>query len=863
MDIGTVSNIDINQEMRSSYLDYAMSVIVARALPDARDGLKPVHRRILYAMYDMGIRPGTPHRKSARIVGEVLGKYHPHGDSAVYDSMVRMAQEFSMRYMLVDGQGNFGSIDGDSAAAMRYTEARLASIAMELLQDIDKNTVEFVPNFDETLTQPDVLPARLPNLLLNGTSGIAVGMATNIPPHNLHELCDALIYMVDRQDDIDDVTLDELMEFVKGPDFPTAGMIMGTEGIRNAYATGRGRVLMRGVAEIEPIPNASGDRMQINIKELPFMVNKSLLIERIAELVRKGVITEISDLRDSSDRNGISVVVELKRGTQPRKVLNQLYKHTALQSTFGVQLLALVDQQPRLLSLKRALQIHIDHRVDVLTRRTRFELDKAEKRQHILAGYLIALGDIDAVIETIRAADSADDAREDLIRIFGLTEAQAIAILDLQLRRLAALERQRIQDEYDEITLHIDYLRGLLENKNLILGLIRDDLESLKSDFGDERRTQIMPDAGDFNMEDLIKDENVFVSITRRGYVKRTPVSAYRRQARGGKGLIGMSTREADELEHLFVAGTHNTILFFSDRGKVYAIKAYEIPELDRTAKGISLMNILPLSPEEKITAALPVSDFEDAEYLIMITRQGKVKRVEVSMFANVRPSGLIAVNLEEGDSLGWVKMTRGGEDIILVSEQGKGIRFSEEDVRPMGRTAIGVNAMRIDAWDRLTGADVVTPDGQLFLITERGYGKRTPLSEYRTQGRYGQGVKAMTLLPERTGAIVAARVVESGDEVTLISTNGIILRTAADRISQQGRSSQGVRIMDIRDSDSVASLAIVRVDQQMPEESDDALPSGAGDAGEPAMMDVVEMVEEAGPPDDVSPSDNGASPVE
>ncbi len=863
MDIGTVSNIDINQEMRSSYLDYAMSVIVARALPDARDGLKPVHRRILYAMYDMGIRPGTPHRKSARIVGEVLGKYHPHGDSAVYDAMVRMAQEFSMRYMLVDGQGNFGSIDGDSAAAMRYTEARLASIAMELLQDIDKNTVEFVPNFDETLTQPDVLPARLPNLLLNGTSGIAVGMATNIPPHNLSELCDALVYLVDRQDDVDDVTLDELMEFVQGPDFPTAGMIMGTEGIRNAYATGRGRVLMRGVAEIEPIPNAAGDRMQINIKELPFMVNKSLLIERIAELVRKGVINEISDLRDSSDRNGISIVVELKRGTQPRKVLNQLYKHTALQSTFGVQLLALVDQQPRLLSLKRALQIHIDHRVDVITRRTEFELDKAEKRQHILAGYLIALGDIDAVIETIRAADSADDAREDLIRLFGLSEAQAIAILDLQLRRLAALERQRIQDEYDEITIHITYLRSLLEDKKLILGLIREDLASLKKDYGDERRTQIMPEAGDFNMEDLIKDENVFVAITRRGYIKRTPVSAYRRQARGGKGLIGMSTREADELEHLFVAGTHNTILFFSDWGKVYAIKAYEIPELDRTAKGVSLMNILPLSPEEKITAALPVADFEDAEYLIMITRQGKVKRVEVNVFANVRPSGLIAINLEEGDSLGWVKMTRGGEDIVLVSEQGKGIRFSEEDVRPMGRTATGVNAMRIDTWDRLAGADVVTPDGQLFLITERGYGKRTPLSEYRTQGRYGQGVKAMTLLPERTGAIVAARVVEPGDEVTLISTNGIILRTAADRISQQGRASQGVRIMDIRDSDSVASLAIVRVDQQVSEESSDATPAEAGDAGEPAMVDVAGLAEEAGAPDEVSPSDNGASAVD
>lgn len=833
MEIGTVSNIDINEEMRNSYLDYAMSVIVARALPDARDGLKPVHRRILYAMHDMGIRHTSPHRKSARIVGEVLGKYHPHGDSSVYDSMVRMAQDFSMRYMLVDGQGNFGSIDGDSAAAMRYTEARLARISAEMLEDIDKDTVDFAPNFDDSLTEPVLLPARLPNLLLNGSSGIAVGMATNIPPHNLAEVVDALVYLIDRQEDVDDVTLEELMAFVNGPDFPTGGIVIGTEGIRNAYATGRGRIVIRGVANIEDNPHNPG-RQQINITEIPYQVNKSLLIERMAELVNKGIISDISDLRDASDRRGISIVVELKRGTQPLKVLNQLYKHTALQTTFGVQMLALVDQQPRLLSLKRALQIHIDHRVEVITRRTKFELDKALKRQHILEGYLIALQDIDAVIQTIRESDDVDAARSALMDNFGLSEEQASAILDLQLRRLAALEQQRIVDEHREITAHIEYLRGLLADKNLILGLIKEDLLNLKEKFGDERRTEIGygMDA-DFNMEDLIREEDVFISITQRGYVKRTPVKAYRKQARGGKGLIGMSTRDEDEIEHLFTAGTHNSILFFSDYGKVYSIKAYEIPEMDRTAKGTSLMNILPLMPEEKITAAVPVPSFDDAEFLSMITRKGRIKRIEVQQFANVRPSGLRALTLDDNDRLGWVKITGGEQDLILVSEQGKGIRFSEEDVRPMGRTAAGVNAMRLDDWDYIAGADVVTPDDDLLIITEKGYGKRTALEEYRQQNRYGQGVRAMILDPKRTGKIVGARVVTSGDEVTCISSNGIILRTSSDFISRQGRATQGVRIMDLREGDTVASIAVVREGllSKVSEESSSE-DSGNGQAG-------------------------------
>ncbi len=809
--IGTVNHIDINQEMRNSYLDYAMSVIVARALPDARDGLKPVHRRILYAMWDMGIRATSPHRKSARIVGEVLGKYHPHSDTAVYDAMVRMAQYFSMRYELVDGQGNFGSVDGDSAAAMRYTEARLARIAHELLEDIDKDTVDFTANFDDSLTEPDLLPARLPNLLLNGSAGIAVGMATNIPPHNLTELCDAIAYLIERYDDIDNVTLDELMQFVKGPDFPTGGLIIGNEGIRSAYATGRGRVVMRAKAEIEPMPR-NPDRQRINITEIPFQVNKALLIERMAELVNKGIITDISDLRDESDKRGISIIVELKRHTQPLKVLNQLYKHTALQTTFGVQLLALVDKQPKLLSLKRALQIHIDHRVEVITRRTQFELDKALKRQHILAGLLIALEHLDDVIETIRRSPDADVARAQLMERFGLSEAQATAILDMQLRRLAALERQKIEDEHREVTTHIEYLEGLLADKKKILGLILEDINELKEKYGDERWSEIMPGMdADLNMEDLIQDEDVLISITQRGFVKRTPVAAYRKQARGGKGLIGMGRRDEDQLEHLFAAGSLNTILFFSDRGKVYAEKAYNIPELDRTAKGTSLMNILPLMPEENITAALPVHSFEDAEYLTMITRKGRIKRVEVNVFENVRPSGLIAVNLDDDDSLGWVKLTQGEQDLIIVSEQGKGIRFSEEDVRPMGRNAAGVNAIRLDDWDRVAGADVVLPDDDLLVITEKGYGKRTPLNEYRQQNRYGQGVRAMVLTPERTGKIVSARVVVAGDEVTCISANGIILRTSTNVISQQGRSTQGVRVMDLRAGDTVASVAVIR----------------------------------------------------
>lgn len=836
MNIGTVTPIDIDREMRNSYLDYAMSVIVARALPDARDGLKPVHRRILYAMYDMGIRSNTPHRKSARIVGEVLGKYHPHGDSSVYNAMVRMAQDFAMRYMLVDGQGNFGSIDGDSAAAMRYTEARMSGITNELLHDIEKNTVDFSPNFDDSLEEPDVLPARIPNLLLNGSSGIAVGMSTDIPPHNLRELCQAIVYLIDHQEDWDNVTVDDLMQFVKGPDFPTGGYLVGSEGIRNAYVTGKGTVIMRAVAEVEDIPGKA-DRQRINITEIPYQVNKATLIERMAELANKGVIEAISDLRDASDRNGISIIVELKRGSQPRKVLNQLYKHTALQSSYNIQMLALVNQQPRLLSLKRALQIFIDHRVEVIVKRTQFDLDKAKKRQHILEGLLKAIDRLDAVIETIRRSPDAEQARHLLMGNFDLSEEQANAILDMQLRRLAALERQKLEDEYKEITSQVAYFEDLLAHREKILAIVRAETVEVETKYGDDRRSKLVGGSGELTDEDLVEDTHMLIAITQRGYIKRTPTSAYRLQNRGGKGLIGMNTRERDELEHLFAARNLDTILLFSNKGKAYSIKTYEIPEADRTARGTSLMNILMFEAEEKVTAALPIANFDHGEYLVMTTRYGRIKRVDLSAFANVRSTGLIAISLDEGDELAWVKMTTGDQDIILVSKEGKAIRFSEEDVRPMGRTAAGVNAIRLIGDDVLAGCDVVAADllgedeeetevegetaelppqagedDDVLIITEYGYGKRTPIGRFRRQSRYGQGVKAMNLDKKRTGRIVTARTVNANDEVTIITASGIILRTPIHSISQQGRDTQGVRIMNMKNnSDYVVSVAVIK----------------------------------------------------
>lgn len=807
MEIGTVQSVDIEHEMRSAYLDYAMSVIVARALPDARDGLKPVHRRILYAMHDMGMRPDTPYKKSARIVGEVLGKYHPHGDVAVYDAMARMAQDFSLRYPLVDGQGNFGSVDGDSPAAMRYTEARLNRIATELLLDIKKGTVDWVDNFDGTLQEPSVLPARLPNLLINGSSGIAVGMATNIPPHNLGEICDALDYLIDRWDELDEVTVDDLMQYVEGPDFPTGGTIVGREGIVQAYATGRGRLVVRAMAHVEEMRS---NRHRIVVTELPYQVNKSSLLERIASLVRSGRLDAISDLRDESDRRGMSIIIELKRGAQPRKTLNQLFKYTSLQSTFGVQMLALVNGEPRLLSLKRALQLYVEHRREVLVRRARYELEKARHRAHILEGLKIALDHLDAVIQTIRQSPDADVARQRLMKRFKLTEIQARAILDMQLRRLAALERQKIEDEYLELIQRIAYLEDLLASPRKILYLIKEELSDLKRTYGDGRRTRIVKEEAVFREEDLIVEEDVLITITQRGYIKRVPVEAYRAQGRGGRGVIGMTTRDEDVILYLFPARALDSILFFSNRGKVYQERVYQIPSTDRVAKGVLLAGILALDADERVTAALAVPSSEQDGYLMMVTRQGRAKRLMLSEFGNVRPSGLIAMRLGEGDELGWVRLTKGDQDLIVVTEQGQALRFREDTVRPMGRAAAGVHAIKLALGDHVASACVVEPEADLLIVTTKGYGKRTSLSEFSVKGRHGKGVRCLGGKRERTGVIAAARVVRPDDEVTLISAGGMLLRTRVADVPRMGRAARGAKVMGLKRGDEVASVAVV-----------------------------------------------------
>jgi len=792
--------------MRDAYLDYAMSVIVARALPDVRDGLKPVHRRILYAMQDMGIRANTPFKKSARIVGEVLGKYHPHGDSAVYDSMARMAQDFSLRYMLVQGQGNFGSIDGDGPAAMRYTEARLSHMAEELLADLDKNTVDFVDNFDGSLQEPEVLPARLPNLLLNGSNGIAVGMATNIPPHNIKEVVAALQCLIDRYDDIDDVSVEELMQHIPGPDFPTGGIIIGDEGIRQAYSTGRGKLTVRGAATIEEI---RGGRFAIIITEIPYQLNKTNLLERIAELVREGRLDMISDLRDESDRRGMSIVIELKRNAQPKKVLNQLYKYTPLQSTFGVQLLALVDGEPRMLTLKRALHLFIEHRQIVITRRTEFELDKAKRRAHILEGLLIALANLDAVIKTIRESADADTAKTNLMTRFNLTEIQAQAILDMQLRRLAALERQKIEDEHKELIELIAYLESILTSPQMILDIIRNDLSELAEKYGDERRTKIAPDAdSDLSDESLIQDEPVFVSITQRGYVKRVSDNAYRSQGRGGRGVIGQSMRDEDEVAFFLRTNTLGTLLFFSDKGKVYSERVYQLPDESRTGRGIPLVNIIAIDPDERISAVVTVKDFAQAEYCTMATVKGRVKRVSLEEFESVRPSGLIAIKLDEDDQLGWVCLTSGKDDVPLVTKNGMALRYPENQIRPMGRTAMGVTGIRMRN-DELTSLEVVEPGGYLLVLTDKGFGKRTALEEYISKSRGGLGVSTISkTASDRIGKIAAAHVVQSKDEVTLISSGGIVLRLKVDSISVQGRVTRGVTLMDLEEGDSLVAVA-------------------------------------------------------
>jgi len=807
---GRIETVDIEHEMRTAYLDYAMSVIVSRALPDARDGLKPVHRRILYAMYDMGNRPGTPYRKSARIVGDVLGKYHPHSDTAVYDAMARMAQDFSMRYPLVDGQGNFGSIDGDNPAAMRYTEARMAAIAEEVLVDIEKETINWENNFDGSLQEPSVLPARIPNMLLNGSNGIAVGMATNIPPHNLSELCEAVIYLIDHLDHLDDITAEDLMRFVKGPDFPTGAVALGGEELIQAYATGRGTITMRAVAKIEEM---KGNRHRIVVTEIPYQVNKANLIVRIAELVKEGRLQDISDLRDESDRKGLSVVIELKRGAQPKRVLNQLYKFTALQSNFGMNVMALLDGSPRLMPLKMALRIFIEHRQEVITRRTRYDLDKARQRAHILEGLRLALDRVDEIIQTIRHSNSVEEARNQLTADFGLSEAQAQAILEMQLRRLAALERQKVEHEYQEITQTIARLEDLLAHPQKVLDLIKEDLEEVKKKYGDKRRTQIITaGVSSINEEDLIKQEEVLVTITRNGYIKRVPSETYRSQGRGGRGVTGMVTHEEDDVIFLFAANTHDTILYFSDRGKVYSEKTWRIPDVARTAKGIPLVNLINIHPDERITAVVTVSSFEEAKYLTMVTRGGRIKRTDLREFESVRPSGLIAIELEEGDALYWVKLTQGYNDLILVTKLGRALRFKETEVRAMGRPAMGVNAVKLDKGDQVAGMATVTTEdeGDLLVITAKGLGKRTPLSEYTARSRYGAGVRTLTKSINLTGPIVAVRAVKGDEDITLISSEGKMIRTQVKHIPRQSRATRGARIMNLREGDTVASVALL-----------------------------------------------------
>ncbi|MHC1772612.1 MAG: DNA gyrase subunit A [Flexilinea sp.] len=806
MENDAVNSVDIDQQMRLAYLDYAMSVIVARALPDARDGLKPVHRRILYAMQDMGIRSNGPHKKSARIVGEVLGKYHPHGDSSIYDAMARMSQDFSMRYPLVDGQGNFGSIDGDSPAAMRYTEARIASITDEMLADIDKETVDFSDNFDGTLQEPLVLPSKLPNLLLNGSSGIAVGMATNIPPHNLREIAAAMAYMIDNYDDIDNITIEDLMRYVQGPDFPTGGIILGREGIMQAYSTGRGRVVVRGRTHVEE--NRPG-RFDIIITEIPYQINKTTLIERIAELVREGKIDTISDLRDESDRTGMRIVIELKKNGQPKQVLNQLYKHTLLQSTFGVQMLALVHNQPRTLSLKKALQIFIEHRLEIIQRRSLYELKKAKARAHILEGLLIALANLDEVIAIIRASKDTDTARNELMERFNLSELQAQAILDLQLRRLSALERMKIDEEQLEITAKITYLDDLLADPKRQLEIVEKETEDLTKKYGDDRRTTIEADAVEqLSESDLVDDQSVFITLTERGYIKRVNANVYRTYNRGAVGVAGHGLKEEDELSKLVFANTHDTVLFFTNKGKVYSEKVYRIVKGGRTDKGTPVINVINLGPEEKVTELLAVSEFDPGDFLVMVTAGGKIKRNALKDYANVRTNGIIAIGLEEDDELKWVLQTNGKLDVVMVTEKGKGLRFAETKVRSMGRTASGVRGMRVAEDDRLTCVDVASSDDYLLVVGERGIGKRTPVARIPSHGRATGGVMITNKrMLDVTGKVIAARVLHENDDVTFITSTGNVIRLKGLTIPIKGRTARGVRLVRLTEGATVAAV--------------------------------------------------------
>ncbi len=813
-----LGQIAIEDEMRSSYLDYAMSVIVGRALPDVRDGLKPVHRRILHGMNEMGLAANRPYRKSAKIVGEIMGNYHPHGDSAIYDTLVRMAQNFNMRYMLVDGQGNYGSMDGDAAAAMRYTEARLTKLAEELLADIDKETVDFGPNYDESLVEPLVLPSKVPNLLVNGAGGIAVGYATNIPTHNLGEVIEGLLLLLDDPE----VTIAQLMKKIPGPDFPTAGFIYGTAGIKDAYETGRGLLTVRAKVAIET--DERTDRERLIVTEIPYQVNKSKLIEKIADLAQEDRVTGISDIRDESDREGVRVVIELKRNEIPLVVLNNLYKHSQLQTTFGVNMLALVNNRPEVLNLKRILVAFVEHRREVVVRRTSYDLRKAEERAHILEGLKIALDNLDAVIALIRRSQSPDVARTGLMQQFQLSELQANAILEMRLQRLTQLERNKLIEEYREVLKQIEYLRSILGSEALVRQIIRNELTEIKDKYQDERRTKIVKEEAELTLEDLIAEEEVVVTITHTGYIKRNAVTLYRAQRRGGKGKIAMGIKEEDFVETLFTASTHDSLLFCTDAGKVYWLKVHEIPEASRAAKGKALVNLLALSKDEKVTASLPVKEFRADRFIIMATKLGIIKKTELSAYSNPRQGGIIALTLDPGDKLIGVDLTDGQREILLGTKQGITIRFKEEDVRPMGRTAHGVRGITLESGDEVIGMETITPDSTtaILTVTECGYGKRTPVNEYRVQGRGGKGIISVKTT-ERNGPAVGFLQVRDEDEIMLMAAQGKVLRCKVDDIREIGRNTQGVRLLDMDgDEDRVVAVArLVEREEAMPDEGE------------------------------------------
>ena len=799
---GKIVPVDLGNQMKTAYIDYAMSVIVARALPDVRDGLKPVHRRILYAMQEAGMGSTKPYKKSARIVGEVLGKYHPHGDSSVYDAIVRMAQDFSMRYMLADGHGNFGSVDGDPAAAMRYTEVRMAKVAEVMLQDIDKDTVDFVPNYDESLKEPSVLPAKFPQLLVNGTSGIAVGMATNIPPHNMGEVIDGTLMLIDHPE----ASVEELMEVIKGPDFPTGGLVLGHEGIRSAYTTGRGIIKMRAKAHIETMSNG---KPRIIVSELPYQVNKARLIEKIAELVRDKSIEGITALNDESDRNGMRIVIDLRKDANANVVLNQLYKHTQLQDSFGVIMLALVDGKPQVLNLKEVLHYYIKHQEDVITRRTRYELKKAEARAHILEGLTIALDNLDAVITTIRESRTADIAKEALMTGFKLSDKQAQAILDLRLQRLTGLEREKIEEEYKDTLKAIEEYKAILADEQKVLAIIKDELRAVKEKYGDERRTKLTVDTSEIDVEDLIAEEDVVITLSHNDYIKRMPLTTYKNQKRGGVGIKGMATKETDFVEDILITTTHHTILFFTSRGRVFHLKAYEIPESSRQARGTALINLLQLESEEKIQAIIPVKGVGEDQYLFMATKKGIVKKTSVSEFSNIRKVGLIALKLDDDDVLIGVKATDGESSLMLGTKQGMAIAFSEDDVRAMGRNTRGVKGITLRPGDEVVGMDLLRRDAEVLTVTQEGFGKRTSVEEYRRQTRGGKGLINLKVT-DKTGPVVGIKVVHDEQELMLITAGGIVIRMNVADISVYGRSSQGVKLMSTGEEDQVVSLATV-----------------------------------------------------